>query len=357
MNSNRAFQIIRDIWFATSIELPVNIFMEAPTIRRMAAAIYDGTGLVAPDLVRLRDGNEDAPLFLFPGGGGVLIELTDLVRALDYPGVVYGIPFSGLDGVGPTYDRFETEAERSLRLIRQVQPIGPYRLVGYSIGGITALETARKIMKEGNETVFLGLIDTPQNDHSWPFKVWLAFILRKYVSKLRNMRLRQVMRRTPHKSAACKIAIGPRRRGTQIEFRFRNPHHPNYPYCSPYWVAHHTPNYGQVGANACRMKGLYTPSRYDAKLFFFATAGGDPWVCDPEDVWPKYLPNAEWLRLPGNHLSLMIGRNAVRLAKEISERLKQVAPPAEPRLASHDMSPSRGPSSVLVQPDRLNGSV
>ena len=59
MNSNRAFQIIRDIWFATSIELPVNIFMEAPTIRRMAAAIYDGTGLVAPDLVRLRDGNED----------------------------------------------------------------------------------------------------------------------------------------------------------------------------------------------------------------------------------------------------------------------------------------------------------
>jgi thioesterase domain-containing protein len=74
------------------------------------------------------------------------------------------------------------------------------------------------------------------------------------------------------------------------------------------------------------MKGFYMPSRYDAKVFFFATAGGDPWVCDPEDVWPKYLPNAEWIRLPANHLSMMIGRHAVHLAVEISERLKRVAP-------------------------------
>jgi thioesterase domain-containing protein len=333
MNANRAAHIIRDIWSATSIELPVNVFFEAPTIRRMAAAIYDGSGLVAPDLVRLRDGNEDAPLFLFPGGVGVLIDLTDLVRALDYPGVVYGIPFSGLDGIGPIYDRIETEAARSLRIIRRVQQTGPYRLIGYSLGGITALETARLILKEGDETAFLGLLDSPQNDHSWPFKVWLAFILRKILRKLetapREMLQRIRMPRTPNKPSTRKPdIINPRRRRTRIEFRFRNPHNPDYPYYSPDWVGNYTPKYSRCVANTCRMKGFYMPSRYDGKLYFFAsTPGGVPLgCCDPEEVWPKYLPNAEWIRLPGNHLSMMIGRHAVLLAGEISERLKQVAP-------------------------------
>ena len=41
--------------------------------------------------------------------------------------------------------------------------------------------------------------------------------------------------------------------------------------------------------------------------------------------WPKYLPRAEWIRVPGNHLSMLIGRNAVRLAAEITEQLKRVA--------------------------------
>jgi thioesterase domain-containing protein len=326
MNANRAAHVIRDIWSATSIELPVNVFFEAPTIRRMAAAIYDGSGLVAPDLVRLRDGNEDAPLFLFPGGVGVLIEQTELVRALDYPGVVYGIPFSGLDGIGPIYDRIETEAARSLRIIRRVQQTGPYRLIGYSLGGITALETARLILKEGDETGFLGLLDPQPNDHSWPFKVWLTLMLRKFVTRLRKMQLRRAVPRTPNKSAASMTEINLPRRGTQFEFRFRNPHNPDYPYYSPCWVGNYAPKYSRIAKNVIRMKGFYMPSRYDAKVFFFASAASNPGVCDLEDVWPKYLPNAEWIRLPGDHLSMMIGRNAVRLAKEISERLKQVAP-------------------------------
>src|SRR5580698_7032179 len=75
MNSNRAMQVIAEIWFATSIELPVNVFFEAPTIRRMAAAIHDGSALAAPDLVLLRGGDGSDPLFLFPGGAGNLTEL------------------------------------------------------------------------------------------------------------------------------------------------------------------------------------------------------------------------------------------------------------------------------------------
>jgi thioesterase domain-containing protein len=324
MSSNRAMQIVREIWWATGIDLPVNVFYTAPTIRRMAAAILDGSALIAPDLVRLRDGDDSAPLFLFPGGGGVLFELDDLATALDWPGTIYGIPFSGLDGIGPFHDRFEQEAARSLAIIRRVQKTGPYRLAGYSIGGITALETARLIRQEGEDRIFLGLLDAPQNDHSWPLRVWLGFILRKLARRLGKSRSLLPARAA---TSSDKRDIHPRRRGTQLEYRFRNPNNPDYPYYAPYWGPYPTPNYGRVGANACRMKGFYTPRRYDGQVFFFASARGDPLACDPKAVWPKYLPRAEWISVPGNHLSMLLGRNAVRLAAEITEQMKQVAPP------------------------------
>jgi thioesterase domain-containing protein len=335
MSSNRPMRIVREIWRTMNIDLPVNVFYTAPTIRRMASAIRDGSALIAPDLVRLRDGDESAPLFLFPGGGGVLFELDDLVNTLDWPGVIYGLPFSGLDGIGPCYDRFEQEAVRSFEIIRRAQRSGPYRLAGYSIGGITALETARLIKREGEERIFLGLIDTPQNDHSWPFRVWLGFILSKVAKRLSKIFSRPAslktsassMRRPPTANLPEKRNINPPHRGTQLEFRFRNPEDPNYPYYSPYWVSHHTPNYSRVAANACRMKGFYTPGQYDGHVFFFASERGEPLVCDPQAVWPKYLPRAEWIRLPGDHFSLLIGRNAARLAAEITKRMRQIAPP------------------------------
>jgi len=287
----------------------------------MAAGIRDGSALVAPDLIKMREGDDAAPIFLFPGGAGVLFELDRLVTALDWSGTIYGIPFSGLDGRGPFHDRFEQEAARSLAIMRRVQKTGPFRLVGYSIGGITALETARLIRQEGEDQIFLGLIDAPQNDHSWPFSVWLGFIVRKLARRLGNFR--SLVEAQKETSASDKRDIHPPRRGTQLEYRFRNPNNPDYPYYAPYWGPCHTPKYLRVAANACRMKGLYTPRRYDGKVFFFASAGGDPLACDPQAVWPKYLPRAEWIRVPGNHLSMLIGRNAVRLAAKITEQMKQ----------------------------------
>jgi thioesterase domain-containing protein len=328
MNCNRSMQILRDIWWEAKIDLPVNVFYTAPTIRQMASAIQDGSAFVAPDLIRLRSGDDTAPIFLFPGGGGVLMELDDLVAELDWPGTVYGIAFSGLDG-GPLHDRFEHEAARSLDIIRRVQKTGPYRLAGYSIGGITALETARLIRQGGEDGIFLGLLDTPQNDHSWPFRVWAGFILQRILRKLTRWRrqLRSGRPARPATLASHKRDIHRQRRGTQFEFRFRNPNNPEYPFYSPYWVSHHTPNYGRVGANACRMYGFYRPRLYDGQVFFFTSAGGDPLGCDPRSVWPRYLPRAEWIRVPGDHLSMLVGRNAARLAAELTDRIMRVSPP------------------------------
>jgi thioesterase domain-containing protein len=330
VNANRALRIVRNIWRATAVELPINVFFEAPNIARMAAILHEGRPILAADFVRLRDGDETMPLFLFAGGVGVLLELEDLVRALDYPGVIYGIPFSGLDGVGPILKTVELEAARSCAIIRRLKGSGPFCLVGYSFGGITALEIARRLRDMGDDG-FVGMIDSAQNDHAWPLDVWLGFILRKLGRKLLKVfaRLPATAMRHHSRAGAASAEADPvaseqRPRGTQLEFRFRDPTKPDYPYYHPYWRGGYPPNYGEVAKNVCRLRGLHMPEQYDGNVTFFASIGGDPLVCDPRQVWPAFLPNAEWVCVPGNHLSMIVGRNAAALAREISSRLKQL---------------------------------
>jgi amino acid adenylation domain-containing protein len=51
-------------------------------------------------------------------------------------------------------------AEPLLRTIRAAQPAGPYRLIGYSFGGLLAYELARLLDSEGDQVAWLGLLDT-----------------------------------------------------------------------------------------------------------------------------------------------------------------------------------------------------
>ena len=54
----------------------------------------------------------------------------------------------------------EALVERSVALLRQVQPQGPYRLAGYSSGGILAYAIAQFLLDAGQPVAFLGLVDT-----------------------------------------------------------------------------------------------------------------------------------------------------------------------------------------------------
>jgi thioesterase domain-containing protein len=47
-----------------------------------------------------------------------------------------------------------------LEALRAIQPSGPFRLMGYSFGGVVAFEMSQRLREMGEETVFLGLLDT-----------------------------------------------------------------------------------------------------------------------------------------------------------------------------------------------------
>jgi arthrofactin-type cyclic lipopeptide synthetase C len=61
----------------------------------------------------------------------------------------------------------EALAKRVVPMIRTIRPRGPYRLAGWSFGGLMAYEIARQLIGVGEEVEFLGLLDTTYPGLNW----------------------------------------------------------------------------------------------------------------------------------------------------------------------------------------------
>ncbi|WP_230427134.1 thioesterase domain-containing protein, partial [Collimonas humicola] len=130
-----------------------------PTVAALAAHIAQLNPLKTENAaVLVRAGGRQRPLFLMHEGSGLLIYAHMLAQHVDP-----GIPVYGLPPVPPEEAPLlsvESMATRMLGLIRAVQPSGPYRLAGWSFGGMLAYETAQQFLKEGEQVEFVGLFDT-----------------------------------------------------------------------------------------------------------------------------------------------------------------------------------------------------
>lgn len=84
---------------------------------------------------------------------------SGLVRHLP-PGIpVYGLQAAGLDGDGPLPATLQEMAAEYADLVRQTQPEGPYRLLGWSLGGNVAFAMARELRARGQEVELLAFLD------------------------------------------------------------------------------------------------------------------------------------------------------------------------------------------------------
>jgi thioesterase domain-containing protein len=110
-------------------------------------------------LVRLREGGPEPPFFLVhPMGGGVLC-YRELASRLGGEQPVYGLQARGLGADEEIDETVEAMAATYLEEVRRVQPAGPYRLGGWSLGGIVAFEMARRLAEQGEPVDLLALLD------------------------------------------------------------------------------------------------------------------------------------------------------------------------------------------------------
>jgi thioesterase domain-containing protein/acyl carrier protein len=160
-NSMIALQIFNEIRARFGKDLPLSALFQCGTIERLAAALAeDKPEQPWSSLVEIQPLGRKTPIFcMHPVRGNVLCyrRLSDRL-GLEQP--FYGLQAQGLDGKQPPLNRIEKMAAKYIREIRTVQPHGPYRLAGYSLGGMVAFEMAQQLQAQGQQVDLLALFDT-----------------------------------------------------------------------------------------------------------------------------------------------------------------------------------------------------
>ncbi len=141
--------------------VPLAVLFEAPTVAQLANALNTQAWSEHwSSLVPIQPLGAKPPLFCVHGVGGNVLGFSDLGKRMapDYP--LYGLQAQGLDGRGATLDSIEEMATHYIREIRSVVKQGPYRLAGFSFGGLVAYEMAQQLLADGEVVALLILFDT-----------------------------------------------------------------------------------------------------------------------------------------------------------------------------------------------------
>jgi thioesterase domain-containing protein/acyl carrier protein len=148
------------------VDLPVAALVEAPTIQKLGEVIRGG-GLSETDLrlVALQLRGTKPPLYCVPGAAGNALQFRTLARYLTEDQPLFAFHLRGLDGRSPCLRSIEGIAKYYIDALRVHQPRGPYYLCGASFGGVVAFEMARRLVAEGEEVRFLGLLDSYGGDY------------------------------------------------------------------------------------------------------------------------------------------------------------------------------------------------
>jgi amino acid adenylation domain-containing protein len=100
------------------------------------------------------------PLFLGHPINGSVLCYRDLATRLPIDVPVYGLQARGLEDDGEPLTSVSDMAAELISEMQRLQPKGPYRLGGWSLGGVIALETALLLTQQGEVVEFLAIFDT-----------------------------------------------------------------------------------------------------------------------------------------------------------------------------------------------------
>ena len=106
----------------------------------------------------VKSGEPDiTPLFLTLRDLSDLHYISSILSYIDKGIPVYVLPFSRINAQMHTVQGIAT---RMVNMVRSVQSAGPYRIVGWSFGGMIAYEMATQLIGADQEISFLGLIES-----------------------------------------------------------------------------------------------------------------------------------------------------------------------------------------------------
>ncbi|MBI3736027.1 AMP-binding protein, partial [Candidatus Sumerlaeota bacterium] len=160
-----AIKLMEEIEIAFGRRLPLTSIFTAGTYRRQAELLRKNARSRSNPHVAEIQSEGAKPAIYFPQSGRFApLLLHDLACALGKDRPLIALQASWLDAEKPKFGRIEDMSDFYIRVLKEVQPQGPYFLGGYCIGGLLAYEMARRLEAAGESAPLLVMIETfPEN--------------------------------------------------------------------------------------------------------------------------------------------------------------------------------------------------
>lgn len=228
------------------------------------------------------------PVFCVHGAGGNVLNFKVISDRLGPQQPFYGLQAQGVDGRLPPLPTVEAMAAQYVEAIRTVDANGPYRLAGYSGGGVIAYEMAQQLVRSGAQVETILMIDTLAPDAAtrkvpllqkiWLKRHWTLDFALDWPSRRRRARMME---------RSYRLALEKLARGEPL---------------SPELVDFH------LFRNFTDAQAQYRPQPYDGEVVLFKAALAEtlylyagPWL-----GWDEHVSGEIRLtEIAGSHFSMM----------------------------------------------------
>ena len=226
-------------------------------------------------LIPLQPLGNKTPFFLVHGDSGSIYLARHM--GLDQP--FYCFLHPGSEGLGlQDLNTIEKITNRYIVELLSIKPNGPYRLGGFSIGGIIAFEMAVKLESMGHKVEFLSMFDSPTAKGQIEYNPNISFLklLRHRVLSPPYRFFRKTLMRT-----ICFIHLRIFKRPVPSKYR--------QPYISQFYQ---------------KELEKYIPKKFNGDLYYFKAE--EILYTSQANIWRDYIKgDLHIFAMPGNHLSML----------------------------------------------------
>jgi thioesterase domain-containing protein len=322
IGARRLMKLLNAIEDATGAVIAPTAALQLGTFEAFANAVREGGRPSRTPLILLKsaDGGHGPPLYLISGGGGFILEQVEMAQAIVHDGPIYGLQLPGLDGSEEALGSIEAMAAYYLDYINLAHPGGAYHVVGYSFGGLVALEIARLLQTSGAHIGLIGLLESNVHERRWPLAAWLQYLMRRAIihgQALLEMPLGSAIVELANclGSSAGKIVRRLLPAPTQAQ--------PSMARKSVFYIGGLPPSLQRVRDQSIGAFETYAPAPIDVPVTLIKSRSGEPHFCDPVLVWRRIVRDLDIAVVPGAHKTMLRPPYCGMLASELSKRLEK----------------------------------
>ena len=286
-----AVRLTQQVTTALGQPCPLALLFHSPTVAELGAALESGAAVADKGVVvELLSGGVFPALFCLSGR----LMYRELAAQMEASMRVYGLMSAAEIHLLHHGERLPpiTELARLYReSIQRLQPVGPYRLAGFSIGGLIAFEVAQQLRTQGERVELLALIDTAAP--GFGYRHVLRWLQRRW-AQLRRHGFAAAWRVLQSRREAARSGVAGDQSGL---------------------TSHVFPEYA-------RITRAYEAAVWPEELLF-VQAEDDP-VREPGYGWKLHAPDLRLATVPGGHMDLMRATHVMHTARYLALGLASI---------------------------------